>query len=154
MHDRFYTFTLECSSGNLTPAICQVTLDVNQPSQEQTPNDFFQVDMYDILSLKDNVDKNAIRSVVIPNQINGRPIRGIDDYAFADCPSLTSIDLGSVTTIGDDAFSGYPLLTSVTYTRTSVASDDDDLVLVDSSGNVVRDGPATITKNDGGFLTQ
>ena len=176
MHDRFYTFTLECSSGNLTPAICQVTLDVNQPSQEQTPNDFFQVDDDGLLSLRNGVDRNAIHRVVIPDQINGIPVLGINvnafyncpslisidlgsattigNNAFQYCPSLTSIDLGSVTTIGSDAFRYCPSLTSITYNRTSIASSPNDLVLVNSVGNVVDNGSATITRNDGGFLTQ
>ena len=77
----------------------------------------------------------------------------IGTSAFADCPSLASVDLRSVTTIGSDAFRYCPALDSITYIRTSVASNNDDLVLVDSYGNVVNNGPATITRNDGGFLT-
>ena len=83
-----------------------------------------------------------------------RSVTTIGDYAFYNCSLLASVDLGSATSIGNGAFSGCPSLNSVTYNRISVASADDDLVIVDSAGNVVDSGPTTITKNDGGFLTQ
>jgi len=53
-------------------------------------------------------------SVTIPAQINGKPVIGIEDYAFQNT-SLTSISIpDSVTSIGAWAFSGCNSLTSVT----------------------------------------
>jgi hypothetical protein len=48
--------------------------------------------------------KGSVKSVVIPEKINGLPVVAIGDYAFP-CNHLTSITLpNSVTYIGDYAF--------------------------------------------------
>ena len=53
--------------------------------------------------------------VVIPDEVRGKPVIEIDEYAFRNCTSLTSVTIGdSVTTIGDRAFYDCTSLTSVT----------------------------------------
>jgi len=53
-------------------------------------------------------------AVTIPATINGLPVTSIGDYAFYDCPSLTSIVIpSSVISIGFKAFRGCQSLTSV-----------------------------------------
>jgi len=53
--------------------------------------------------------------VIIPSVINGMPVVGIGDWAFAGCTGLTSVTIGNgVTDIGFHAFEGCTGLTSVT----------------------------------------
>lgn len=60
--------------------------------------------------------------VVIPPEIEGKPVTSIRDWAFYKCSSLTSVTIPeSVTSIGDYAFSYCSNLTSVTIPE-SVAS--------------------------------
>ncbi len=55
-------------------------------------------------------ENTAIKSVYIPDSVTT-----IGDYAFYGCSSLTSVTIGnSVTTIGGSAFSGCSALTSIT----------------------------------------
>jgi hypothetical protein len=79
----------------------------------------------------------------------------IGSNAFRNCTSLTSVDLNNVATIGNSAFYNCASLNSITYQRSSVATNDNDLVLVQSNGAVANDIDShTITRSDGGFLTQ
>jgi hypothetical protein len=53
--------------------------------------------------------------VVIPEEINGYRVIGINSSAFEDCSGLTSVTIGnSVTSIGNNAFEDCSGLTSVT----------------------------------------
>ena len=59
------------------------------------------------------LDYNA-SSVVIPAQIDGRPVVKIGESAFENCILLTSVEIpASVETIGESAFRGCQSLTSV-----------------------------------------
>ena len=59
-------------------------------------------------------DKN-IKTINIPNEIDGVAVTTIGKKAFFNCSSLTSVTIpNSVTTIGDGAFYGCSSLTSVT----------------------------------------
>ena len=52
--------------------------------------------------------------VIIPSEIEGKPVTTIRWYAFYDCTSLTSVVIPeSVTTIGKCAFAGCTSLTAV-----------------------------------------
>lgn len=65
-----------------------------------------------ITGLKGNVSAGDI---VIPREIDGKPVVTIDRNAFNECDSLTSITLpDSVTTIRGNAFNGCVNLTSIT----------------------------------------
>lgn len=58
---------------------------------------------------------NAATEIVIPSEIDGKPVTHIDDNAFSDCSSLTSIAIpDTVVSIGSFAFSGCDSLTSIT----------------------------------------
>ena len=58
-------------------------------------------------------DRRA-KSVVVPAQIDGRPVQTIGERAFAGCESLTSVAIpASVQIIGEHAFDGCESLTSV-----------------------------------------
>ncbi|GHV14417.1 hypothetical protein FACS189491_10700 [Spirochaetia bacterium] len=55
------------------------------------------------------------RAVTIPATINGSPVIGIEDYAFANNTSITSVVIpDSVKNIGDNVFQNCTALTSVT----------------------------------------
>ena len=65
---------------------------------------------------------NLPSEVVIPKVYEGIPVTTIDDSAFHNCSSLTSVVIGdSVTTIGKEAFEGCDSLTNITIGN-SVAS--------------------------------
>src|SRR6202051_1716302 len=57
---------------------------------------------------------NASGNVVIANNYGGYPVTSIEDSAFFNCPSLTSVTIpNSVTNIGNYAFDECTSLTSV-----------------------------------------
>ena len=59
--------------------------------------------------------KGTAANLNITNEIDGKPVTEIGDYAFADCTGLTSITIpASVTSIGNYAFYDCTGLTSVT----------------------------------------
>ena len=53
------------------------------------------------------IEKGTSGTVTIPDTVNGLTVTDIGSYAFYNCSGLTSINIpNSVTSIGDDAFSG------------------------------------------------
>ena len=59
--------------------------------------------------------EDASGDLVIPENIEGKPVATIDGYAFFGCSSLSDITIGiSVTSIGDGAFSGCSSLSDIT----------------------------------------
>ena len=59
--------------------------------------------------------KGKDRNVVVPNEIDGKPVTSIGRSAFEGCSGLTSIMLpDSVTSIGNNTFEGCSGLTSIT----------------------------------------
>ena len=51
------------------------------------------------------VDKNISGEIIIPPTLDGYPVTRIDDYAFYNCPSITSVTIpNSINSVGDYAF--------------------------------------------------
>ena len=86
--------------------------------EETNPNDFsYYVGINNFVKINDYLGEHT--SLVIPTHIGGVPVTTINEAAFADCDSLTSITIpDSVTTIGNYAFGYYhsTSLTDVYYT--------------------------------------
>ena len=58
----------------------------------------------------------ASGELIIPANIEGKPVTSIGEYAFEDCTSLTAITIpDGVTSIGEGAFYGCNSLTAVTF---------------------------------------
>ena len=66
-------------------------------------------------------------------------VTSLNNNAFNNCPAITSVDLGSVTTIGGYAFYRCSSLNSVTYIAPPIL-EDTSLVLVDQDGDVQAAG--------------
>ncbi|MGN1418891.1 MAG: leucine-rich repeat protein [Acutalibacteraceae bacterium] len=60
-------------------------------------------------------NSSASGDLEIPATIDGYPVKIIDQYAFSDCKTLTSVTIpDSVISIGDSAFSGCTSITGIT----------------------------------------
>jgi hypothetical protein len=69
--------------------------------------------------------KGSTKAVTIPAVIDGSPVIGIGDFAFAGNTSITSVIIpASVKGIGDYAFQGCTSLVSVTLPSNGVKIDD------------------------------
>jgi len=83
--------------------------------------------------------------VIIPYAINGLPVTGIGDYAFAGCNSLTSVTIpNSVTSIGHDAFGACTSLTSISVGTLNSAYSSVEGVLFNKTQTTLVQYPAGI----------
>ncbi len=77
--------------------------------------DIFTISSSGEVTLKTTVDKNSLTTVTIPYMINGTTVTSIGNQAFSYFSSLTSITIpNSVTSIGSDTFRSCESLTSIT----------------------------------------
>ncbi len=80
-------------------------------SRSPSEKNYLYTENADGIAITEYTDK-SVNELVIPSQINGRPVVAIGDYAFSYCSSLTSITIpNSVTTIGRYACRGCSSLT-------------------------------------------
>ena len=93
-----------------------------------------------------HTDAKIVKSLVLPDSYDGESYE-IYDYAFYDCDSLLSVDLGAsskVTGIGDSAFSSCSALVSIVLSRnlTNIGEDafDGCYRLVEVINDAVFDG--------------
>lgn len=89
--------------------------------------------------------------VVIPPEINGKPVHIIDDAAFADCKKITSVSIPEgVWRIGDSAFSNCEKLTN-TVIPESVSTIEAHAFEACSSLSGIAMPPRIVTIGDGIF---
>ena len=87
---------------------------------------------------------NTVTEALIPSQINGVNVTGIDAGAFADCTSLTSIGIPqSVASIGNGAFQGCTSLTSLRYEQ---GADEWEQISIGSNNDVLASASVTYCK--------
>lgn len=66
----------------------------------------------------------SLEAVVIPQQIDGKPVTEIEDYAFEKCSSMTSVTIPvGVAEIGKSTFCGCSSLTTITVQAGSYAEE-------------------------------
>ncbi len=80
--------------------------------------------------------------VVIPSEIDGKPVTSIGKRAFKDCTGLTSVTIpDSVTSIGDDAFSDCTGLTVISVDKNNESYTSEDGVLFDKNKTTLMTYP-------------
>ena len=88
-------------------------------------------------------DSDARFGLILPDQIEGRTVVAIRDFAFAGCDFLTSLTLPrSVKEIGEGAFASCDALTEIKASMTNSFFKDEDGVLYSKSGDVLIAYPA------------
>ena len=100
--------TMPVTSIRNTPAITAYSAD------EKTYEGLIYHEYEDYVTIT-NYDEKLTGDIVIPSEINGKPVTVIESYAFYNCTNLTSVEIPeNVTNIGLGAFIGCMRLTSVT----------------------------------------
>ncbi len=100
--------------------------DTSEPTSSEPenlqPRDYFVDGNLEYTVLKDGTLEirgfagDETKEIVIPETVKGKKVTNIDDAAFMDCTSLTSVTIpDSVTKIGGYAFSGCTSLETVNY---------------------------------------
>lgn len=116
-------------------SISEPVMGRGEPAHLYAEVEFKTIDHGDWLELdRECIPCNTERWILIPSEINGKPVRSIGDEAFQNCSKITGITIpDGILDIGDRAFSGCSSMkelvipSSVTNVGTAVTSSCDAL---------------------------
>ena len=91
----------------------------------------------------ENFNDRKAEEVVVPSEVDGKPVTSIDDDAFVECSSLISLTLpAGLTTIGNGAFYGCRSLSSLKVSEENRFFRSVDGVLFTADGKTLVCYPA------------
>ena len=132
MQKRILSIILALSLMFSLAAVCGITA-----SAESFTSGDFEYEILDDDTVEITKYYGSAETLKIPNEIDGKTVTSIGNYAFAWCDSLTSVTIpDSVTTIGDSAFEDCDSLTSVTIPDSVTTIGDSAFAWCDSLTSV------------------
>ncbi len=128
----------EQGTRTITISACNAAGMVSQPLALVIYADFSYSRVGNAITIY-GLNSRAVRDLIIPDTLDNLPVTTIQDWAFAYCPSLTTVTIGqSVTYISGMAFANSPKIANYTVNDKNLTySSRDGLLLNKSQTNLV-----------------